>query len=93
MDTSSCSTSEKAKKGHFAVYSANQKRKLFQMAEQEFGLVSNESLTILCEAGLLEYAIVLVKQQHVSRDVKRALWTSIASSCCSSSLNLQHAIN
>ncbi|EEF39770.1 auxin-responsive protein SAUR68 [Ricinus communis] len=101
-DSSSCSTSSKAEKGCFVVYSADQKRfllpleylnneiirELLHMAEDEFGLSSKGPLTLPCEAELMEYAISLIKQQ-VNRDVEMALLSSIANSCSSSSFRLQ----
>ncbi|WCJ18905.1 SAUR-like auxin-responsive protein family [Euphorbia peplus] len=98
-DTSSCSTSGKAEKGCFVVYSADEKRfllpleyldneiirQLFDMAEEEFGLPGNSPLTLPCESQLMEYAIALIKRR-VSGDVERALLTSI-DSCRSSSLS------
>ncbi|WCJ18909.1 SAUR-like auxin-responsive protein family [Euphorbia peplus] len=97
-DTSSCSTSGKAEKGCFVVYSADKKRfllpleylnneiirQLFDMAEEEFGLPGNGPLTLPCDSQLMEYAIASIKRQ-VSGDVERAILTSIAS-CSSSSL-------
>ncbi|EEF39762.1 auxin-responsive protein SAUR68 [Ricinus communis] len=102
IDTSSCTTSTKAEKGCFAVYSADQKRfllpveylnneiikQLFDMAEEEFGLPSKGPLTLPCDGELMKYAISLIKQK-VTREVEQALLTSIASSC-SSSFHLQH---
>ena len=105
-DASSCSTSSKAEKGHFVVYSTDRKRfllpleylnnelirELFDIAKDEFGLASNRPLTLPCEAELLQYAISLIKQQ-VTKDVERAFLTSITSSCCSSSLHYQATIH
>ncbi|XP_050211190.1 auxin-responsive protein SAUR68-like [Mercurialis annua] len=99
------SSSSKIEKGHFVVYSADQKRflllleylnneliqELFDMAEEEFGLPSNGHLTLPCEAELVEYAICLIKQK-AARDVQQAVLTFIASSCSSSSLH-QSAIH
>ncbi|WCJ18900.1 SAUR-like auxin-responsive protein family [Euphorbia peplus] len=104
-DTRSCSTSAKAEKGFFAVYSADQKRfllplgylnneiiiELFNMAEDEFGLPGSGPLTLPCEAEIMEYAIGLIKQK-VNRDVERALLTSIATSCSSLPFHLQHQL-
>ncbi|XP_021649839.2 auxin-responsive protein SAUR68-like [Hevea brasiliensis] len=102
-DTRSCSTSSMAKKGHFVVYFAYQKRfllpleylnskmikELFNMAEEEFGLQSEGPLTLPCDTNLMEYAITLIRQ-NATRDVERALLMSIASSCCSSFFHFQH---
>ncbi|XP_050210600.1 auxin-responsive protein SAUR68-like [Mercurialis annua] len=98
---SACSTSSsKAQKGHFVVYSADQKhfllpleylsneiiRELFDMAEEEFGLPSGGPLTLPCDTELMEYAICLIKNK-ATRDAEQAFLTSIASSCFSSSLH------
>ncbi|WCJ18918.1 SAUR-like auxin-responsive protein family [Euphorbia peplus] len=104
-DTTSCSTSAKAEKGYFAVYSADQKRfllpleylsseliiELFNMAEDEFGLPGNGPLTLPCDAEIMEYAIGLIKRQ-VNRDVERALLTSISNSCSSLPFHRQYQL-
>ena len=103
-DASSCSISLKAEKGHFVVYSADQKRfllpleylneiirELFDIAEDEFGVASNRPLTLPCEAELLQYGITLIKQQ-VTKDVERAFLTSIASNYCSMPFQFQHQV-
>eukprot|EP00257_Ricinus_communis_P018283 XP_015576957.1 auxin-responsive protein SAUR68 [Ricinus communis] len=106
-DTSSCSTSSIAEKGHFVVYSADKQRfllpleylnnenirGLLDIVEDEFGLPSNGPLTLPCEAQLMEYALSLIKQQ-VARDVERALLTSIVNSCYTLPfhLHLQHQV-
>ncbi|XP_065872504.1 auxin-responsive protein SAUR68-like [Euphorbia lathyris] len=101
VETTHTSTSVKAEKGCFVVYSADQKRfllpleylnneiiiHLFNMAEEEFGLPSNAPLTLTCHSELLEYAISLIKQR-VTTDIERSLLTCIAS-CSSSSLSYQ----
>ncbi|XP_034897925.2 auxin-responsive protein SAUR68 [Populus alba] len=102
-DTSGCSTSTTAEKGHFVVYSADQKRfllplnylnneivqGLLKLAEEEFGLPSSGHLTLPCDAKLMEYAIALI-EQRVTRDVEKALLMSMASSHCSTSKDLHH---
>ncbi|KAJ6908411.1 hypothetical protein NC651_018743 [Populus alba x Populus x berolinensis] len=104
-DTSSCSTSSTAEKGHFIVYSADQKRfllpldylnnaivrELLELAEEEFGLPSNGHLSLPCDAELVEYAIALIKQ-HVTGDVEKALLLSMASRHCSTSSDLHHQV-
>ncbi|EEF39751.1 calmodulin binding protein, putative [Ricinus communis] len=104
-ETSSCSPSQTAKKGHFVVYSADQKRfllpleylnkemfrELFNMAEEEFGSQSNGPLTLPCDAELMEYAISLIKQQ-VTREVENAFLMSISSGCSWSSC-VQEQVN
>ncbi|WCJ18913.1 SAUR-like auxin-responsive protein family [Euphorbia peplus] len=104
-DTMSCSTSTKAEKGYFAVYSIDQKRfllpleylnnkiivELFNMAEDEFGLPGSGPLTLSCEAKIMEYAIGLIKQQ-VNTDVERAFLTSISNSYSSFPFHPQHQL-
>ncbi|WCJ18904.1 SAUR-like auxin-responsive protein family [Euphorbia peplus] len=104
-DSRSSSTSAKAEKGFFSVYSSNQKRfllplaylnseiirELFNMTEDEFGLPGSGPLTLPCEAEIMEYAIGLIKQK-VNGDVERALLTSIANSCSSLPFHLQHQL-
>ncbi|KAK6240678.1 Small auxin-up RNA - like 10 [Theobroma cacao] len=97
-DTNSCSTSSVVEKGHFVVYSADQKRfvlpleylqneiviELFNMAEEEFGLPGNGLLMLPCDATFMEYIIALLKRKP-SKDVEKALLLSVASGRCSSS--------
>ncbi|KAJ9152427.1 hypothetical protein P3X46_025994 [Hevea brasiliensis] len=92
IDTSNCSTSLMAEKGHFIVYSADGKcfllplgylnneiiKELFNMAEAEFGLQSKRPLILPCGQTLWNL------------DVERALLVSIAINCCSSSFYFQH---
>ncbi|KDP29980.1 hypothetical protein JCGZ_18747 [Jatropha curcas] len=105
LDNRSCSTSSMAEKGHFVVYSTDQKRfeipleylnnkmirELFNMAEEEFGMQSNGPPTLPCDTELMLYAIDLIKQQ-VTRDVENAFLMSISSSCFSVSSCLQDQI-
>ncbi|WCJ18914.1 SAUR-like auxin-responsive protein family [Euphorbia peplus] len=96
--TDTSTTSTKAEKGCFVVYSADKKRfvlpleylnheiirELFNLAEEEFGLPGNNALTLPCDSQLMEYAVDLIKRR-AARDVERALLNSIAS-CTRSSL-------
>ncbi|KAJ4832797.1 hypothetical protein Tsubulata_044939 [Turnera subulata] len=91
-----CITPSVAEKGHFVVYSADEKRfllpleylnneiirELLRLAEEEFGLPGNGPLTLPCDAELMEYVAALIKR-NVTRDVQRALLMSIISSRCS----------
>ncbi|XP_021285570.1 uncharacterized protein LOC110417526 [Herrania umbratica] len=97
VGTNSCSTSSMVEKGHFAVYSADQRRfvlpleylkneivrELFSLAVEEFGLPSNGPLTLPCDGAFMEYVISLIKG-HANKDMKEALLTSISSCRCSS---------
>ncbi|MBA0766495.1 hypothetical protein Gotri_015533 [Gossypium trilobum] len=91
------STSSMVEKGHFVVYSADEKRfmlpleylknemvmELFNLAEEEFGIPSNGHLILPFDSTFMEYAIGLIK-----RKVEKALIVSIVNGRCSSSSNL-----
>ncbi|XVE48783.1 hypothetical protein DITRI_Ditri01bG0030400 [Diplodiscus trichospermus] len=107
VGTNSCSTSTSStmEKGHLVVYSADQRRfvlpleylknevvqHLFSLAEEEFGLPSNGPLMLPCDAAFMEYVISLIKR-NATADMKKALLTSIASGCCSSSSYLRQQL-
>ncbi|KAB2043027.1 hypothetical protein ES319_D02G260700v1 [Gossypium barbadense] len=102
-DTNCSSTSTVAEKGHFVVYSVDQKRfvlpleylkneivmELFNLAEEEFGVPGNGLLILPCDATFMEYVIALIKKKP-SKEVEKALILSVASSHCSSSNLSQH---
>ncbi|CAK7329401.1 unnamed protein product [Dovyalis caffra] len=85
-----------ADKGHFVVYTVDQRRfefpisylnnnifrELLEMSEEEFGLPRNGPITLLCDAMFMEYAASLM-QQNVDKDMEKALLMSIASSSSS----------
>ncbi|KAI4297821.1 hypothetical protein L6164_037686 [Bauhinia variegata] len=94
-----------ANKGHFVVYSIDQKRfeiplkylsnkvlrELLKWSEEEFGLPSNGPIMLPCDAVLLDYVVSLI-QGHVAEEVEKALITSIATchnNAASSSLDLR----
>ncbi|XWS55148.1 hypothetical protein CRYUN_Cryun10bG0149900 [Craigia yunnanensis] len=97
-DTNSCSTSSVVEKGHFVVYSVDQKRfvlpleylkneiimQLFNLEEEEFGLPGNGLLILPCDATFMEYVIALIKRKP-SKEVEKALILYVASGRCSSS--------
>ncbi|OMO91990.1 SAUR family protein [Corchorus olitorius] len=107
-DANNCSTSSSStvEKGHFVVYSSDQKRfvlplkylkneivmELFNLAEEEFGLPGNGLLTLPCDARFMENVIALLKKKP-SKDVEKALLLSIASARCSSSYLYQQETN
>ena len=87
----SCNTSSVvADKGHFVLYTADQKRfvlpleylnneifkELFRLAEEEFGLPRNGPITLLCDAVSLEYVVAMI-QQNIAKDLEKALVMSI----------------
>ncbi|XVE99415.1 hypothetical protein REPUB_Repub03eG0196300 [Reevesia pubescens] len=98
VETNNCSTSSMVEKGHFLVYSADEKRfvlpleylmneivmELFKLAEEEFGIPSNGHLTLPCDAAFMEYVIGLIKRK-ASKEVEKALIMSVVNGRCSSS--------
>ncbi|CAK9153927.1 unnamed protein product [Ilex paraguariensis] len=99
--TSSSSSSSVADKGHFVVYTTDEKRyafpiaylnnhifrELFKMSEEEFGLPSDGPITLPCDALFMDYAVSLIKRR-TPKDLEKALLMSIDSSKCSSSFSL-----
>ncbi|KAK8582617.1 hypothetical protein V6N13_069390 [Hibiscus sabdariffa] len=97
-ETNSCSTSSVVDKGHFVVYSVDQKRfvlpleylknnivmELFNLAEEEFGIPGNGLLVMPCDATFMEYVISLIKRKP-SKEVEKALIMSVSCGRCSSS--------
>ncbi|KAG4160303.1 hypothetical protein ERO13_D02G228533v2 [Gossypium hirsutum] len=95
------STSSMVEKGHFVVYSADEKRfmlpleylknemvmELFNLAEEEFGIPSDGHLILPFDSTFMEYAIGLIKRK-ASKEVEKALTVSIVNGRCSSSSNL-----
>ncbi|KAL4318789.1 hypothetical protein GQ457_18G019240 [Hibiscus cannabinus] len=89
-ETNGCSTSSVVDKGHFVVYSVDQKRfvlpleylknrimmELFNLAEEEFGLPSNGILLMPCDANFMEYVIALIKKKP-SEELEKALIMSV----------------
>lgn len=75
-----------AEKGHFVVYTADQSQlvysipylnnyifqELLNMSEEEFGLPSNEPITLPFDAMFIKYAVSLI-QGCVDRNLKEAL--------------------
>ncbi|KAJ0077136.1 hypothetical protein Patl1_35775 [Pistacia atlantica] len=91
VEAESCSTSSMAKKAHFVVYTADQRRfviplkwlkntiirELFALAKDEFGPPSGGPITLPCDAVFMEYVVSLI-QRHAAKDVKKALLMSLA---------------
>ncbi|XP_019157614.1 PREDICTED: auxin-responsive protein SAUR68-like [Ipomoea nil] len=101
-DADSCSTSSAVSKGHFAIYTADQRRfviplsyleneiirQLLNLSEQEFGLPSNGPITLPCDAVFMNYIISLLGR-GLSRELENALLIQVTSSQCSSA-SLHH---
>ncbi|XP_019157612.1 PREDICTED: auxin-responsive protein SAUR68-like [Ipomoea nil] len=96
-DADSCSTSTPVNRGHFAIYTVDQKRfvvplsylenaiirQLLNMSEEEFGLPSDGPITLPCDAVFMDYIISLLSR-GLSRELENALLVSITSHRCSS---------
>ncbi|XP_031125957.1 auxin-responsive protein SAUR68-like [Ipomoea triloba] len=96
-DADSCSTSSAVNKGHFTIYTADQKRfvvplsyleneiirQLLSMSEEEFGLASDGPITLPCDAAFFDYIISLLSR-GLSRELENALLISLTSYRCSS---------
>ncbi|KAJ0960302.1 hypothetical protein J5N97_001873 [Dioscorea zingiberensis] len=91
-DSEACTptTTSVAHKGHFIVYTSDGKRfmvpleyldtrifqQLLRMSEEEYGLPGDGPITLHCDAVSMEYILLLLKKQ-VSKDVEKALLSSI----------------
>ncbi|KAM0945334.1 putative small auxin-up RNA [Dioscorea sansibarensis] len=89
-----CSTSSIAEKGHFFVYTSEEKRfmvplsyltnnifrELLKISEEEFGLPGDGPITLPYDAASMEYVLSMLRR-GVSEAVERALLSSIFISC------------
>ncbi|XP_019157627.1 PREDICTED: auxin-responsive protein SAUR68-like [Ipomoea nil] len=97
-DADSCSsTSSAVYKGHFTIYTADQKRfvvplsylgneiirQLLSMSEEEFGLPSDGPITLPCDAVFMDYIISLLSR-GLYGELENALLVSVTSHQCSS---------
>nr|GLL37034.1 auxin-responsive protein SAUR68-like [Ipomoea trifida] len=96
-EVDSCSTSSAVNKGHFVIYTTDQKRfviplsfldnkiirQLLEMSEEEFGLPSDGPITLPCDAVFMKYIISLLTR-GVSTQLQNALLVSVTSNRCSS---------
>ncbi|XP_062076486.1 auxin-responsive protein SAUR68-like [Humulus lupulus] len=97
---SSTTSSNVISKGHFVVYTTDDKRfvmpleylnqnilrELFKMSEEEFGLSSDAPIRLPCDAVFMEYVVKLIRR-GVAKDLEKALLRSIDTSFCYSSLS------
>nr|GMC84995.1 auxin-responsive protein SAUR68-like [Ipomoea batatas] len=93
----SCSSSSAVNKGHFAIYTSDQKRfvvplsyleneiirQLLSISEEEFGLPGDGPITLPCDAVFMDYIISLLSR-GLSRELENALLISVTSHRCSS---------
>ncbi|KAL5562418.1 hypothetical protein UlMin_032165 [Ulmus minor] len=102
-ETCTTTSSSAIEKGHFVIYTRDQKRfvmplaylkhnilrELLKLSEEEFGISSNGPITLPCDGVLMEYVITLIRR-GVVKDLEKALLKSIETTRCSvsaSSLN------
>ncbi|XP_016556057.2 auxin-responsive protein SAUR68 [Capsicum annuum] len=97
-DGCSTSSSYTVEKGHFVVYTIDQRRYVFplayleneaivqlpNMSEEEFGLPSGGPITLSCDSAFMDYIISLIKKGVTAGDLHKALFLSIPSCCCTS---------
>ncbi|CAN4114734.1 unnamed protein product [Withania somnifera] len=104
-----CSTSSSSiiEKGHFVVYTIDQRRyafpptylenevirQLLSMSEEEFGQPSGGPITLPCDSAFMGYIISLIKKGVAAGDLHKPLLLSIPSCCCSTSSCHQETIN
>lgn len=86
---------EVADKGHFVVYSSDQKRfmvplayinrsifqGLFEMSEEEYGISNGGPIVMPCDSIFVEYTLSLIRK-GVSEGLERALLNSTTTSWC-----------
>ncbi|CAN4126891.1 unnamed protein product [Withania somnifera] len=100
-DADSCSTSSSSivEKGHFVVYTIDQRRfviplaylgnevirQLLSISEEEFGLSSGGPITLPCDSTFMDYVVSLTKKGVAAGDLHNMLLLSIPSYCCSTS--------
>ncbi|XP_030522886.1 auxin-responsive protein SAUR67-like [Rhodamnia argentea] len=91
-----------AQRGHFIVYSIDQKRFMFpigyldnrvvrellKLSEEEFGLPRNGPITLPCDAMFMDYMVSMI-QRRADVEIEKALLMSITANTCSLSYSLQ----
>ncbi|XVE67244.1 hypothetical protein DITRI_Ditri08aG0144700 [Diplodiscus trichospermus] len=88
--TGSIDESSVVEKGHFVIYTIDQKRhavplsflsnnifvELLKLSEEEFGLSSHDPIMLPCDSALLEY-IVFIVRKGLDKHLEKALLSSI----------------
>lgn len=83
-----------ADKGHCVVYSSDGRRyeiplvclrttvfqELLRMSQEEFGFTNDGRITLTCDTAVMEYVMCLLRRK-ASKDVERALLSSIVITC------------
>ncbi|KAM3358970.1 auxin-responsive protein SAUR68-like [Capsicum galapagoense] len=98
-DSCSLSSSSIVEKGHFVVYTIDQRRYAFPLtylenevvrqllsdSEEEFGLPSGYPITLTCDSTIMDYTILVIKKGVADVILHNALLLTIPSCCCSTS--------
>ncbi|MBA0683102.1 hypothetical protein Goari_024778 [Gossypium aridum] len=96
-------TSSLVDKGHFVIYTIDQKRfviplaylrntifvELLKISEEEFGLPSDGPITLPCDSVAMNYIISLL-QRSLAKYLEKAVLNSVASYRCSSNTSYCH---
>ncbi|MBA0739168.1 hypothetical protein Gogos_012460 [Gossypium gossypioides] len=96
-------TSSLVDKGHFVIYTIDQKRfvmplaylrntifvELLKMSEEEFGLPSDGTITLPCDSVAMNYILSLL-QRSLAKYLEKAVLNSVASNRCSSNTSYCH---
>ncbi|KAK5837726.1 hypothetical protein PVK06_006453 [Gossypium arboreum] len=96
-------TSSLVDKGHFVIYTIDQKRfviplaylrntifvELLKMSEEEFGLPSDGPITLPCDSVAMNYILSLL-QRSLAKHLEKAVLNSVASYRCSSNASYCH---
>ncbi|MCD9559568.1 hypothetical protein HAX54_017618 [Datura stramonium] len=107
VDSCSTSSSSIVGKGHFVVYTIDQRRFVIPLAyleneviratliifEEEFGLSSGGPITLPCDSAFMDYIVSLIKKGVAAGDLRNALLLSIPSCFCSTSSLQQESQN
>lgn len=92
-----------ADKGHFIVYTVDERRfafpvtylnnpliiRLFEMSKEEFGLTCDGPIRLPCDAVFMEYVISLIKR-NATKDIETALLMSMTAAHCLPISHLHH---
>ncbi|KAK0582169.1 hypothetical protein LWI29_022271 [Acer saccharum] len=103
VDVESCSKASLAEKGYFVVYTFDRKhfvillvylsndiiRELLKLSEKEFGLLSDEPITLPCDAAIMTFIVSLIKR-GAAKGLDKAFLDSINPCSCTCSAAFPH---
>ncbi|XP_031272801.1 auxin-responsive protein SAUR64-like [Pistacia vera] len=90
-----CTASSPTHKGHFVVYTSDQKRfvipleylnnkifrELLKLSQEEFGLQIDGPIIVPCDASFMEYIVMLI-ERGAEKDLEITLLMSFVTACC-----------